>query len=40
MSNGALTLIPELARLTEDPSLLGLAFPSEKLATPLSIDDL
>jgi integrase len=38
VSDGTLTLINEWAELAEDPS--GFVFPSEKLTTPLSLDNL
>ena len=40
ISDGTLALIREWADLAEDPSPDGFVFPSEKLATPLSLDNL
>jgi integrase len=40
ISDGTLTLIGEWAELAEEPSPDGFVFPSEKLTTPLSLDNL
>jgi len=40
ISDGTLTLIREWTELAEDPSPEGFVFPSEKLITPLSLDNL
>jgi hypothetical protein len=40
ISDGTLALITEWADLAEDPSPDGFVFPSEKLTTPLSLDNL
>jgi hypothetical protein len=40
ISDGTLALIREWAELAEDPSPEGFVFPSEKLTTPLSLDNL
>jgi len=40
VSDGTLALIEEWAELAEDPSPEGFVFPSEKLTTPLSLDNL
>src|SRR5206468_5295185 len=40
ISEGTLALIKEWAELAEDPSPDGFVFPSEKLSTPLSLDNL
>jgi integrase len=40
ISDGTLALIREWADLAEDPSPEGFVFPSEKLTTPLSLDNL
>ena len=40
VSDGTLLLIKEWRELAEDPSLEAFVFPSEKLSTPLSLDNL
>ena len=40
ISDGTRTLLTEWADLAEDPSPDGFVFPSEKLSTPLSLDNL
>jgi integrase len=40
ISDGTLELLKKLADLAEDPSSDGFVFPSEKLTTPLSLDNL
>jgi integrase len=40
ISDGTLALLSEWADLAEDPSPDGFVFPSEKLTTPLSLDNL
>ncbi len=40
ISDGTLSLLREWAELAEDPSEEGFVFPSEKLTTPLSLDNL
>jgi integrase len=40
ISDGTLSLIAEWAELAEDPSPGGFVFPSEKLTTPLSLDNV
>jgi integrase len=40
MSDGTLELLKEWAGLAQDPSPDGLVFPSEKVVTPLSLDNL
>ena len=40
ISDGTLALLTEWADLAEDPSPDGFVFPSEKLTTPLSLDNL
>jgi integrase len=40
MSDGTLELLKEWADLAQDPSPDGLVFPSEKVVTPLSLDNL
>jgi integrase len=40
MSDGTLILMNEWAELAEDPSPDGFVFPSEKITTPLSLDNL
>jgi integrase len=40
ISDGTLSLLQEWAELAEDPSEEGFVFPSEKLTTPLSLDNL
>jgi integrase len=40
ISDGTLALIKEWAEFAEDPSPEGFVFPSEKLTTPLSLDNL
>jgi integrase len=40
ISDGTLSLIAEWAELAEDPSPDGFVFPSEKLTTPLSLDNV
>jgi integrase len=40
ISEGTLALIREWADLAEDPSPEGFVFPSERLSTPLSLDNL
>ena len=40
LSDGTLALISQWAELAEDPSPDGFVFPSEKLTTPLSLDNL
>jgi integrase len=40
ISDGTITLIREWAEFAQDPSPEGFVFPSEKLATPLSLDNL
>jgi integrase len=40
MSDGTLTLLNEWAELAEDPSADGFVFPSERITTPLSLDNV
>jgi hypothetical protein len=40
LSDGTLALIKEWRELAQDPSPDGFVFPSEKLTTPLSLDNL
>jgi len=40
ISDGTLTLLTEWADLSEDPSAEGFVFPSERITTPLSLDNL
>jgi len=40
ISDGTLSLLKEWAELAEEPSAEGFVFPSEKLVTPLSLDNL
>ncbi len=40
ISDGTLTLLTEWADLAEDPSAEGFVFPSERITTPLSLDNL
>lgn len=40
MSRGTLELLQEWAEQAQDPSSDGLVFPSEKITTPLSLDNL
>jgi integrase len=40
ISDGTLTLLNEWADLAEDPSADGFVFPSERITTPLSLDNL
>ena len=40
ISDGTLTLLTEWADLAEDPSAEGFVFPSERITTPLSLDNI
>lgn len=40
LSDGTLSLVKEWAELAEDPTPRGFVFPSERLTTPLSLDNL